>query len=69
MVRRKPVFANFHNLRNHERGFYWAGIRRVENMCGGSLRGSSKTFLRRRAEGKCGLYAQATIEKGYPGIP
>ena len=41
------------------------GIRRVENMCGGKGHVIIKDILEGdELKGKCGLYAQVTIEKG-----
>ena len=53
------------NLRNITKGEFIMGIRRVENMCGGKGHVIIKDILEGdELKGKCGLYAQVTIEKG-----
>ena len=47
------------------KGDFIMGIRRVENMCGGKGHVIIKDILEGdELKGKCGLYAQVTIEKG-----
>lgn len=46
------------------------GIRRVENMCGGKGHVIIKDILEGdELKGKCGLYAQVTIERLFSWIP
>ena len=67
-VKRRPQRAWFHKnsqIYAITKGDFIMGIRRVENMCGGKGHVIIKDILEGdELKGKCGLYAQVTIEKG-----
>lgn len=66
-VRHRPQKACVHKISQiyaSTKGDFIMGIRRVENMIGGKGHVSQRLLEGDELKGKCGLYAQVTIEKG-----